>query len=124
MIEDKTTQSKHRQTARQPARPAIATTKPKPGATTPKLAVRSEACAEPHDCARGLYCALNVCHKLRCGADYTACDEGESCIRALEVRAGGEVIPADAYLCFPVDTCDPLDPSSCAEPAFAHTLGR
>src|SRR6188768_2965775 len=68
-----------------------------------------EACAAQADCARGLYCALGACHKMCCGADWSACDAGESCIRNVNVRAGGEVISADVDLCFPVGTCDPLD---------------
>jgi hypothetical protein len=73
-----------------------------------------EACEAPGDCARGLYCALGTCHKMCCGADWSACDAGESCIRSVEVRAGGQVIPAELDLCFPVGTCDPLDADSCS----------
>jgi hypothetical protein len=74
-----------------------------------------EACESQGDCARGLYCALGACHKLCCGGDWSACDAGESCIRNLDVRAGGQVISADVALCFPVGTCDPLDGSGCED---------
>jgi hypothetical protein len=74
-----------------------------------------EACTASADCVRGAFCAAGVCRKLCCGADWTGCDAGESCIRTLDVRAGGEVISAGADLCFPVGTCDPLDPTSCAD---------
>lgn len=74
-----------------------------------------EACEAQSDCARGLYCALGTCHKLCCGHDWTACDAGESCMRSVEVRAGGEVISAGADLCFPVGTCDPLGGSGCED---------
>jgi hypothetical protein len=72
-------------------------------------------CQAQADCARGLYCAEGVCHKLCCGADWTGCDQGESCIRTLQVRAGGEVIDAGVDLCFPVGTCDIFDPKSCSD---------
>ncbi len=84
-----------------------------PGCEPVGMAASGEACTEQGDCARGLYCALGTCHKQCCGADWTACDEGESCIRSVDVRAGGEVIAADLDLCFPVGTCDPLDGSGC-----------
>jgi len=48
-----------------------------------------------------------------CGADWSACDEGESCIRQMEVLAGGVRTPTDAHLCFPIGTCHVLDPDSC-----------
>jgi hypothetical protein len=56
-----------------------------------------------------------LCRKQCCGGDWSACDEGESCIRSLEVRAGGEVIPAGVDLCFPVGTCDLFDSEGCAD---------
>lgn len=85
-----------------------------PGCEALGQAATGEACKLPTDCARGLWCAEGVCRKLCCGADWTACDEGESCIRSLDVKAGGQVIPADAGLCFPVGTCDLFDPNGCA----------
>jgi hypothetical protein len=84
-----------------------------PGCEPAGRAGAGDACEQQADCARGLYCALGFCRKLCCGGDWTGCDAGESCIRELDVRAGGEVISADAGLCFPVGTCDPLDPRSC-----------
>ena len=75
-----------------------------------------DECAAPSDCGRGLYCAEGVCRKLCCGADWSACDDGESCIRTLQVRAGGEVIDAGVDLCFPVGTCDIFDPDGCEDP--------
>lgn len=86
-----------------------------PGCEAVGKATSGQACDSSSDCARGLYCALGTCHKLCCGGDWTACDAGESCIRNLDVRAGGKVVPAQADLCFPVGTCDPLDAQSCAD---------
>lgn len=74
-----------------------------------------DACQAQADCARGLYCAEGACRRMCCGADWSACDEGESCIRTLQVRAGGEVLEAGVDLCFPVGTCDLFDPASCED---------
>jgi hypothetical protein len=86
-----------------------------PGCEPAGSARSGEACTAQSDCGPGLYCALGACHKLCCGGDYSACDAGESCIRTLDVRAGGQVIAAGASMCFPVGTCDPLDAESCAD---------
>ena len=75
-----------------------------PGCEAAGTAQSGDDCLVQADCARGLYCALGTCHKLCCGADWTACDAGESCIRSVDVRAGGEVIAAGASLCFPINT--------------------
>jgi len=73
-----------------------------------------EACKAQRDCARGFYCAEGACHKLCCGADWSACDENESCYRSLDVRAGGKVIAAGVGLCFPTNDCDPLTGDGCS----------
>jgi hypothetical protein len=86
-----------------------------PGCEPAGTGKAGSACASGPDCARGHYCAAGVCRRQCCGADWSACGEGESCIRSLEVRAGGQIIPAGVDLCFPIGTCDPLDSSSCAE---------
>jgi hypothetical protein len=78
-------------------------------------AAAGEPCAEPSDCARGTYCANGVCRKLCCGADWSACDAGESCIRQLSLSVGGQSVEAGVDLCFPVGTCGLFDPESCAE---------
>lgn len=103
--------------AAQACRPRFNGTEPEvtPGCEAAGAATAGEACNAPTDCARGHYCADGVCRKLCCGGDWTGCDAGESCLRALQVRAGGEVISAAASLCFPVGTCDPLDPMSCGD---------
>jgi len=101
----------------QACRPQFNTTDPEvhPGCEPAGSAASGEACSAQGDCARGLYCAAGACHKLCCGADWTACDAGESCIRSLDVRASGQVLPAEAGLCFAVGTCDLFDPKSCAD---------
>jgi hypothetical protein len=86
-----------------------------PGCEAAGAAVSGDACQVQGDCARGLYCVLGTCHKFCCGADWSACDEGESCFRSLDVKAGGKVIAAGAGLCFPVGTCDPLTGSGCED---------
>ncbi|RYZ08424.1 MAG: hypothetical protein EOO73_08215 [Myxococcales bacterium] len=85
-----------------------------PGCEPAGAATAGEPCAAQGDCARGHFCAEGVCRKLCCGGDWTGCDASERCFRALQVKAGGQVIDSGAQLCFPVGTCDPLDPKSCA----------
>jgi hypothetical protein len=101
----------------QACRPQFNATDPEvhPGCEAAGTAASGDACKVQGDCARGLYCAQGQCHKLCCGADWTGCDAGESCIRSLDVRAGGQVISAEAGLCFPVGTCDLFDPNACAD---------
>jgi hypothetical protein len=101
----------------QACRPQFNATDPDvhPGCEAVGTAASGEACTLQTDCARGLYCAAGSCHKLCCGADWTGCAKGESCIRSLDVRAGGQVRSAQAGLCFPVGTCDPLDPNGCSD---------
>lgn len=87
----------------------------KPGCELAGSGRSGDACELQSECARGFYCAAGQCHKLCCGGDWTACDTGESCFRSLEVKAGGQIVPAGVELCFPVGTCDPLDAASCAD---------
>jgi hypothetical protein len=71
-------------------------------------------CDSDLDCAKGHLCVLEQCRKLCCGGDWTACDDGESCIRQVEMQlANGDVVETGADLCFPVGTCDLLDPTAC-----------
>lgn len=101
--------------ADQACRPQFNATDPEvhPGCEPTGAGESDDACAAQADCARGYYCAAGACHKLCCGADWTGCPQGESCIRSLEVRAGGQVIAAEASLCFPTGTCDPLTGKGC-----------
>ena len=74
------------------------------------------ACTAWTECAPGAICAGGFCRKICCGRDWTGCPEGEHCLRKFEVQlmADGGAIDTGAYLCFPVNTCSSLDPSSCA----------
>lgn len=76
------------------------------------------ACTRSTDCVAGALCAANLCRAVCCGGDWSACPDGQSCIRQLELGLpqGGST-PAGVDLCFPVGTCDVLDSTSCsAEP--------
>jgi hypothetical protein len=69
------------------------------------------------DCEPGTLCAEGKCHKLCCGTaalgDYRACPQGEHCLRPLVVTGtSGATISTGAYLCFPVNQCDALDPAT------------
>jgi hypothetical protein len=75
----------------------------------------AKATALAERCERGLFCSTTGCRKLCCGADWSACDPGESCIRTLVVELPDASVPANADLCLPVNDCDPLDPSACKE---------
>ena len=88
-----------------------------PGCEVAGSGVVGSACTKGSDCAAGSYCAEGKCRKQCCAADWTACDPGESCIRQVQVRAGGQVIDSGLALCFPVNDCDPLDTAPCAAAA-------
>ncbi len=109
----------------QACRPQFNATDPEvnPGCEPAGAGESGDECSAQADCAHGYYCAVTeadqpgTCRKLCCGADWSGCDAGESCIRSLSVRAGGEVIEADVDLCFPVNDCDLFDPESCDDPS-------
>jgi hypothetical protein len=75
-----------------------------------------KACTQWTDCASGAICAEGLCRKLCCGRDWTGCaTPSEHCIRPLQIQlANNTVVPSGAFLCYPVNTCDALQPSSCA----------
>ena len=84
-----------------------------PGCEPAGTGVVGSACTLGKDCAPGYYCGEGSCRKQCCGADWSACDAGESCIRQVDVRAGGQVIDSGLALCFPVNDCNPLDKLTC-----------
>ncbi|HMI86970.1 MAG TPA: hypothetical protein VK550_22905 [Polyangiaceae bacterium] len=74
-----------------------------------------ETCSQWTDCVSGSICAAGRCRKLCCGRDWTGCGTGtEHCLRQLQVQlADNSVVQSGAYLCYPVNQCDALVPSSC-----------
>lgn len=94
------------------------------GAATPACAPASgagktgSACASQDACAAGYFCAEGQCRKLCCGGDWTGCDSpDEHCLKGLDYGDGmGGVVSTGAMLCYPVNTCDALQPKSCTQP--------
>lgn len=84
-----------------------------PGCEAAGTGTSRATCNAGSDCAAGYFCAAGACRKQCCHGDWSACDAGESCIRQLEVKAGGQVVDSGMELCFPVNDCDPLDPAPC-----------
>lgn len=82
------------------------------------------ACQRSTDCGVAALCAGGYCRAVCCGADWSACPSGQSCIRQLELGLpGGGSTPAHVDLCFPVGTCEVLDLASCqAEPGRSCQL--
>jgi hypothetical protein len=79
------------------------------------------------DCAPGTFCAEGACHKLCCGSavfgDYRVCPQGEHCFRPLALgAANGATVTTGAYLCFPVNQCDALDPAAGCAPGTSCQL--
>jgi hypothetical protein len=91
-----------------------------PGCEASGKAGAGEPCVTSGECARGFACVgesaeSRACRRLCCGADWSACDPGESCIRQLYLALDGDHREYAADLCFPVDDCDPFDPKACAD---------
>jgi hypothetical protein len=78
------------------------------------------ACTGGNDCVSGFACAGGACRKLCCGGDWIAgCPSGEHCIREHVFEVNGKSVPTGAELCYPVNTCNVLDPASCTAPRTA-----
>lgn len=76
-----------------------------------------DANAAVSGCAAGYVCAEQTCHKLCCGGDWTGCPSAdEHCFRSLKYSVDGAAVDTGAWLCYPVNTCDALVPSSCSQP--------
>ena len=80
--------------------------------------VSGSACTVETDCVAGHLCVEGTCHKLCCGGDWTGCaSAGEHCIKSLLYGDGkGGTLQTNAMLCYPINTCDALVPSSCPQP--------
>ncbi|APR83689.1 Hypothetical protein A7982_09038 [Minicystis rosea] len=80
-------------------------------------------CTQQSDCAAGYFCVTSEgqCRKLCCGGDWSGCESAsEHCIQALDYGDGmGGKVSTGAMLCFPVNTCNALEPSSCTQPGTA-----
>jgi len=78
-----------------------------------------EMCVMATECARGMICAEGTCHRICCGVagnlkDWTVCPANEHCLRELTVQlVSMSTVDTHAFLCYPVNTCDALVPSSC-----------
>src|SRR5262249_19544802 len=79
---------------------------------------RGASCTDQTECAAGYLCVAGSCQKLCCGGDWTGCPSAnEHCF--FEVKYGdgnGGAIDTGAMVCYPVNTCDALTPSSCTTP--------
>lgn len=76
-----------------------------------------KACTQQDECAPGYLCAEGQCRKLCCGGDWTGCDSPqEHCYNVLSYGDGmGGATDTGAMLCYPVNDCDVLTPSSCTK---------
>jgi hypothetical protein len=76
------------------------------------------SCSVGTHCAAGYLCAAGACRKLCCGGDWTGCPSAsEHCVQTLALQnTSGDPISTGAMLCYPVNTCDALAPSSCDAP--------
>jgi hypothetical protein len=81
--------------------------------TNPGTGAVGDACVGPETCGVGTTCAAGHCRKLCCAADWTACDDGESCFTQVEAQLSTGNVPTGAWVCFPVGTCSVLDPKGC-----------
>jgi hypothetical protein len=96
-----------------------------PACSPPGSAAAGAACAQATDCIAGYVCSSDgTCHKLCCGGDWTGCESAdEHCIVDLSYANGmGGTITTGAMLCYPVDTCDALAPTSCPQPGTTCQL--
>ncbi len=88
-----------------------------PACGVPGARTHGQTCDNVDLCGPGLYCVEGACRKMCCGADWSACPSGESCIHQVDARIddAGATVPAGFDLCFPVNDCDVLDPGACSE---------
>jgi hypothetical protein len=96
--------------------PALSGTTVAPACEPAGTGTTGVPCTQAANCAAGYTCSSDgQCHKLCCGGDWTGCDSpSEHCIVALSYAGpNGSAIATGAMLCYPVNTCNALTPSSC-----------
>jgi hypothetical protein len=94
--------------------PAVSGNTAVPACSPAGTVAAGAACVNLEDCVAGHVCAGGACRKLCCGGDWTGCDSAtEHCIEGLSYAGAGSAIETGAMLCYPIDTCDALDPTSC-----------
>jgi hypothetical protein len=90
-----------------------------PACESADAGVTGTACMHATDCAPGYLCSTDAtCHKLCCGGDWTGCDSpAEHCIETLLYQGpDGGSVNTGAMLCYPINTCNALQPKSCTAP--------
>jgi hypothetical protein len=98
--------------------PSVSGNSATPTCFTPGNVPGGAACATASDCVAGHICAGGACRKLCCGGDWTGCDSAsDHCLETLEYGVDGGVLNTGAMLCYPVNNCDALQPSTCTPPS-------
>jgi hypothetical protein len=114
----------------QPPTPACVPALGNGGVVTPACeaadaGVTGGSCSHATDCAPGYLCSSDsTCHKLCCGGDWTGCDSpSQHCIETLLYQGtDGGSVNTGAMLCYPINTCDALEPTSCTAPGTACVI--
>ncbi len=99
----------------QACQPAFSADSVTPTCAAPGTVPIGGACKAVGDCAKGGFCADGQCRTLCCGADYSACPDGESCIRQLSFNGSNGPVSAGVDLCFPVGTCKLFEANACGD---------
>jgi hypothetical protein len=103
--------------------PSVTGTQAKPACFTPGMIPSGGACTQSGDCVAGHICASGTCRKLCCGGDWTGCDSpSEHCLQTLAYGVDAGVVNTGAMLCYTIDNCNVLEPSSCTTPGTACLL--
>jgi hypothetical protein len=88
-----------------------------PGCVRAGTRETGESCDADNPCLAGNFCVNSsegsYCRKMCCGDDWSACGEGQSCFRPLNLLVMGETVPAGVSLCFDIGTCDVLSSATC-----------
>jgi hypothetical protein len=88
-----------------------------PGCVRAGTRATGDTCDADNPCEPGNFCVNSnegsYCRKMCCGGDWSACDDGQSCFRPLQLLVMGVTVPAEVSLCFDVGTCDVLSSATC-----------